>query len=149
MSKRSISFIVGAALGALTAAMALFYWNHYKMTKVYVLEAPMLLTAGKMDNNLHLLPKGTTLYFDEGFPEGFERYKVYVNIDRNPLPLKDLADPTSITPIQAQVMEAHELKRALLEYPLTKKDLEAILKSKSMTRDEIKEVFNAYLESTK
>lgn len=49
-----------------------------------------------------MLPVGTTLYFDRSFPEGFTRYKVYVNIDRMPLTLRKLPDSNEIEPIEAR-----------------------------------------------
>lgn len=111
--KAGVSFTLGAAAGALMLAVAWFFWSAAKPVHVYVLDAPMLLAADGMDKNLHLLPKGTTLYYDQGFPEGVERYRVYVNLDHTPLKLKRLDDPTRIAPIRAQVLEADELKRAL------------------------------------
>ncbi|NHZ90036.1 hypothetical protein F2P45_13575 [Massilia sp. CCM 8733] len=142
-----MSFTLGAAAGALMLAAAWFFRNAHQAVHVHVLDAPMLLAADGMDKNLHLLPKGTTLYYDQGFPEGVERYRVYVNLDHNILKLKQLDDPTRITPIRAQAIEAHELKRALRDYPLTKSELQAILKSDRMTRDEIKAVFDEFLRN--
>ncbi|NHZ36764.1 hypothetical protein [Massilia rubra] len=141
-------FSLGAAAGALMLAAACFFWSAAKPVHVYVLDAPMLLAADSRDKNLHLLPKGTTLYYDQGFPEGVERYRVYVNLDHNILKLKQLDDPTRITPIRAQAIEAHELKRALRDYPLTKTELQAILKSDAMTRAEIKAVFDDFLHNS-
>ncbi|WP_223164736.1 hypothetical protein [Massilia mucilaginosa] len=145
--KPVVSFTLGAAAGALMLAAAWFFRNAHQAVHVHVLDAPMLLAADGMDKNLHLLPKGTTLYYDQGFPEGVERYRVYVNLDHNILKLKQLDDPTRITPIRAQAIEAHELKRALRDYPLTKSELQAILKSDRMTRDEIKAVFDEFLRN--
>jgi hypothetical protein len=51
-----------------------------------------------------MLPIGTTLYFDKSFPEGFTRYKVYVNIDRMPLALRELSDPSEIDPLMLELL---------------------------------------------
>lgn len=149
MKQKAALFLVGVAAGALIITIALYFWNRQKMTKVHVLEAPLLLLSNEMNDYLHMLPRGTTLYYDKSFPEGFSRYKVYINVDRMPLPLKELADPTTIAPLDAYALDAADLQRALRDYPLSKRDLEAILRSKSLSREDIKEVFNNYLESTK
>lgn len=119
------------------------------MTKVHTLKAPLLIASNEATKNLHLLPAGTTLYFDKSFAEGFSRYKVYINIDRMPLVLSDLSDPTEIDPIEARPLEKAELAKALRDYPLTRQDLEAILQAKHLTREEIKEVFDNFLENTR
>ncbi|NHZ99015.1 hypothetical protein [Massilia sp. CCM 8734] len=143
------AYTLGAVSGVLLVAVALLLHDQYASKKVHVLEAPMLLTANGMGKQMHLLPKGTTLYFDEGFSEGFERYKVYVNIDRTPLVLKELDDPTMIDPLTASVMDADELKRASRTAPLAKQDLQAILASGGMQRDEIKALLEDFLSERK
>ena len=115
------------------------------MTKVHKLEFPLLLTSEDSLSNFHLLPKGTTLYFDKAYPEGFTRYKVYINIDRMPLTLTELSDPTLIDPLDAQALDKENLKKILRDYPLTKSDLESILKSGKISKDEVKEVLTDFL----
>jgi hypothetical protein len=80
-------------IGVLTVALLFTVRSRPKMTKVHTLKAPLILVGSEPGENLHLLPGGTTLYFDQSFPEGFTRYKVYINIDRMPLTLRDLAAP--------------------------------------------------------
>ena len=110
------------------------------MTKVHTLKAPLLLSSPEQSKNMHLLPKGTTLYFDKSFPEGFSRYKVYINIDRMPLALKDLSDPTEVIPIDATAPSQSDVRKLLLDYPITKDDLSAILKSGQLTKDDIRQL---------
>ena len=141
------AFFAGIAGGAFIMTLFMF-WGPTKMTRVHTLKAPMILVSNEPTQNLHLLPAGTTLYFDQSFPEGFTRYKVYINVDRMPLPLRDLADPTEIDPLEARPLGQPELAKALRDYPLTRQDLEAILRAKHLTRDEIKEVLNNFLAST-
>lgn len=92
-----------------------------------------------------MLPKGTILYFDKSYPEGFTRYKVYINIDRTPLKLDDLSDPTEINPIDAAAPNKDDLLKLLRDYPLTKNDLESILNSKRISKDEIIEILNNFI----
>jgi hypothetical protein len=96
-----------------------------------------------------MLPVGTTLYFDKSFPEGFTRYKVYVNVDRMPLALRDLPDPSEINPLEARAFDRQALSQALRDYPLSRQELEAVLQSPHLTKEEIREVFNRYLEEGK
>lgn len=143
---RAALFVIGAAFGALLVAMAWLFHPLYKSTKVYVLDAPMVLSTDATSAHVHLLPKGTTLYFDDAFAEGFERYRVYVDIDRTPLVLKELDDPTRIAPIRARMMEDDDLQRAPHKPVLSKQELRAILGSGSMTRDEIEALFDDVLQ---
>ncbi|HEX8615124.1 MAG TPA: hypothetical protein VF800_27895 [Telluria sp.] len=147
--KGIVTFGLGAVAGVLLLSLAWLFHPLYKTTKVYVLDAPMVLSADQMDDRLHLLPKGTTLYFDQGFAEGFSRYKVYVNIDRTPLVLKELDDPTMIAPIQASLIDADELERESGKRPLTKQALRAMLASGGMAREEIEAVFDEFLHKRK
>lgn len=84
------------------------------------------------------------MYFDQAYPEGFTRYKVYVNLNRLPLGLKELSDPTAILPMEGAAPTGDDLKKLLSSYPLTKNDLEAILKSGKVTREEIKTLLAEY-----
>lgn len=97
------------------------------------MNAPLLIAGNNATKYHHLLPAGTTLYFDQSSPEGLSRYKVYINIDRMPLALRDLADPTEVDPIEARPLEKTELAKALRDYPLS--------------REEIKEIFENSLET--
>ncbi len=104
----------------------------------------MLLGSHSRNGPFHLLPTGTTLYHDRDFPEGFTRYKIYVNVDRFPLPLSELDDPTSIVPITAFAIDKADLKRILARNPITKDDLAAILKSGQLSKQEIRALLDEY-----
>lgn len=140
--------LLGACFISVIASVAATYLTlEYKtMTKVHKLEYPLILSSDTASKNVHMLPKGTVLYFDKSYPEGFTRYKVYINIDRTSLKLDDLADPTTIDPIDGAVPGKEDLIKILREYPLTKNDLESILGSKKMSKDEIKEVLQKFSE---
>lgn len=116
------------------------------MTKVHTLEFPMLLISEKVGKVESLLPAGTVLYADQSFPEGFTRYKVYINIDRYPLKLSELPDPTMIAPLEARPLEKSDLQRFLKEYPLNRADLEAILKSNYISKSEVRDILSDYLK---
>lgn len=91
-----------------------------------------------------LLPTGTTLYYDTSFPEGFSRYKIYVNIDRMPRELETLQDPTVIDPIDATAFSQGALLKLLRNHPLTKDDIRAIINSGYLSKDEIKEILSEF-----
>lgn len=145
MIKLFAAFATGIIVSVFLGAITFFFWSNHKMTKVHKLEFPLLLTSEDSLSNFHLLPKGTTLYFDKAYPEGFTRYKVYINIDRMPLTLTELSDPTLIDPLDAQALDKENLKKILRDYPLTKSDLESILKSGKISKDEVKEVLTDFL----
>lgn len=142
---------IGIAIGASAITFILsISANHFAlekklMTKIHKLEYPLILSSDSSTKNTHLLPKGTVLYFDKSYPEGFTRYKVYINIDRMPLKLDDLSDPTEIDPIDATAPSKEDLIKLLRDYPLTKSDLESILNSKRISKEEIREILNNFI----
>ena len=119
------------------------------MTKIHKLEYPLIISSEAASKNVHMLPKGTVLYFDKSYPEGFTRYKVYINIDRMPLKLDDLSDSTEINPIDAFAPSKEDLLKIIRDYPLTKSDLESILNSKRISKDEIKEILKTSFVSSR
>lgn len=144
MRGRFVTFLAGLIIATLLSLILFFYWTKHKMTKIHQLEFPLLVSSERESKITHMLPAGTTLYFDQAYPEGFTRYKVYINVDRMPLGLKDLADPTTIIPIDGAAPSGADLRKLLNSYPLTKNDLEAILKSGKVTREEIKALLTEY-----
>lgn len=142
---------IGIAIGAsaLTFVLCLsfnhFVLEHKAVTKVHKLEYPLILSSDLSSKNTHMLPKGTVLYFDKSYPEGFTRYKIYVNIDRMPLKLDDLSDPTEIAPIDAVAPSKDDLIKILRDYPLTKSDLESILDSKRISKEEIRDILSNFI----
>lgn len=105
----------------------------------------MQLSTEQASNGL--LPVGTTLYYDTSFPEGFSRYKIYVNINRMSLELETLRDPTMIDPVDAIAFSQGALLKLLRNHPLTRKDLDTILSTDYLTKDEIKEVLSEFVAS--
>jgi hypothetical protein len=142
-SRLSLFSLAIGALGLMAGAFT-YICGANKMTKVHTLEFPLMLASPSGNAPLYLLPKGTTLYFDKAYPEGFTRYKVYINVDRFPLATTELSDPTIIKPITAFAMDKNDLQRLLERNPVTKDDLAAILKSGQLTKDEIRELLAEY-----
>lgn len=114
--------------------------------KTHTLKEPLILSSRSSGGVSHLLPIGTTLYLNKSFPEGFTQYRIYVNVDRMPLALQDLADPSEIDPLEARAFDKPALARALRDYPLTRDELAAILQSPQLTKQDIQEVLKEYLE---
>lgn len=129
---------------SLLGLLLFFYSAKHKTAKIHELEFPLLVSSDRESKITHLIPAGTTMYFDQAYPEGFTRYKVYVNLNRLPLGLKELSDPTAILPMEGAAPTGDDLKKLLSSYPLTKNDLEAILKSGKVTREEIKTLLAEY-----
>jgi hypothetical protein len=116
-----------------------------KMPLVHKLQFPLLLTGSDQDSRQYILPKGTSLYFDQAFPEGFVRFKIYVNVEGIKLESHEATEKFWLDPLTAFPVDVNNLKKLLREYPLSKEDLSSILKSSSISKDEIKEVLSDYL----
>jgi hypothetical protein len=108
--------------------------NHLKskgsnMEKFHILNSPMVINSDS-DSHSYLLPKGTYLYFDGAFPEGFIRYKVYVNVDKSngaPLPLTE---------------NTNGVEAPITAYPITKESLLNMVKTIQFDKDEIKSIIS-------
>jgi hypothetical protein len=141
-----MNFLLGFVCGLAAFSISLYIWNNHKMTKVHTLKQPLILSSNTPGKVLHILPVGATLYLDKSFPEGFTRYKIYINIDRMPLALRELADPSEIDPLEARAFDKPTLSQALRDYPLTREELAAILQSPQLTKQDVQEVLKEYLE---
>ncbi|MDR9834570.1 hypothetical protein [Herbaspirillum huttiense] len=64
-----------------------------------------------------------------------------------PLPLENLPDPTMIAPIEAAPFRQDALLKLLKNRPLTREDLDTILSTDYLTKDEIKEVLSEFVAS--
>lgn len=128
----------------LSIAGSYYFLEIKKMTKVHELQFPLMLQASEATGTNYLLPKGTLLYYDQAFPEGFVRYRVYVNVDGVKLESRQLDDPTLISPLTAFPVGKAELTKLLREHPLSKADLAAILKSGQLTKEEIRSVLEEF-----
>lgn len=134
------TLIVGAASGLSTY----YLLEMKKMTKVHELEFPLMLEGSGVEGHNYLLPKGTKLYFEKSFPEGFARYRVYVNVEGVNLESREQSDPTTISPLMAYPVGKAELVKLLREHPITKDELAAILKSGQLSKEEIRAVLEEF-----
>jgi hypothetical protein len=109
--KQALIFSGGYLSAILVVAASVLIWEGKRITKVHTLTRPMLISSNRADKMVHTLPPGTTLYFERSFPEEFSRYKVYINVDRMPLVLRDLPDPHEIDPLDARLIDKANLDR--------------------------------------
>lgn len=105
-----------------------------------------MLTGSGVAGRNYLLPKGTTLYYEQAFPEGFVRYRMYVNVEGIDLQSTTLDDPTTIEPVSAYPVAGAELRDLLADYPLSKDDLASILRSGQLSKDEIRNLLREFSE---
>lgn len=142
--KRLIGQTVFALItSAASVAGTIYFLEPHKMTRVHELAFPLMLQGSAGISSKYLLPKGTWLYYDKAFPEGFVRYRIYVNVDGVKLESRELADST-ITPLTAYPIGKPELLKLLRDHPLSKGDLASILQSGQLTKEEIREVLREF-----
>lgn len=137
-----------AAVMGLGAALGIVFFMVLELrsvVSVHTLEQPLMLTGGSVENYPTLLPVGTTLYFDKAYPEGFVRYKMYINVEGVNLETTPLDDSTSIRPMYAFPLDKQMLVELLKGYPLSRDDT-TILGSGALSRDEIREVLQEYVQ---
>ena len=135
---------LGMTVAALSVAATFYILEIRRMTRVHELQFPLMLQGPVTSGTNYLLPKGTLLYYDQAFPEGFVRYRVYVNVDGVKLESRQLDDPTMVSPLTAYPVGKAELVKLLREHPLSKADLAAILSSGQLTKEEIRSVLEQF-----
>jgi hypothetical protein len=112
-----------------------------KKTTYLELQEPLLLEVLKPDaqqRDFHMLPAGTALYEDYGFPEGHTRYIVYINIKARFASKEIVSDkPNFIAPLWAEPVKPQDLPKLISDTPISKDDLVRILKARKMTREDL------------
>ena len=132
--------LAGLTLGYLAS----IFLEKDDMPLVHKLAQPLLVFGGAPDSAAALLPTGTSLYFDEAFPEGFVRYKVYINVEGINLKSEEATEKFWLSPLTAIPIDKDQLKMLLSSYPITKDDLANILKSGQISKEEIRELLEEY-----
>lgn len=148
MKVRDILFLViwSATVAIATLFFASLYKRHNMSQRIHTLEYPLMLDGSAEAGHNYLLPAGTTLYFDQAYPEGFIRYRVYVNVEGISLQSSTLEDPTEVRPISAYPVDRAALAKLLREYPITKGELASILDSSQLSKQDIRDVLVEYSE---
>lgn len=104
----------------------------------------MLSGGSANEHHQYLLPAGTSLYFDQAFPESFVRDKIYVNVEGIALDPKPSTEKFWLDPLVAFPVGKEQLSKLLKDYPLTKDELREILASEALSKDEIKSLLTEF-----
>ena len=143
--RAGLTFAVGAIIAA-TIASAVTYRlvRGSSMPLVHKLEVPLMFNGAGSANHQYLLPEGTTLYYDQSFPEGFTRFKVYFNVEGVKLESHDSTEKFWIDPLTAFPVDQQQLRKLLKDYPISKAELSLILKSSNISKEEIRQLLTEY-----
>ncbi len=108
---------------------------------------PLLIAGRSGDENYYVLPRGTTLYYDQSYPEGFSRYMVYFNhqgiIAGDEVPMKPEYGGTLIDPLWLTNVDADTLKEIFKRFPLSKKDIAEAIKANEITKDDLADIIRS------
>ena len=115
-----------------------------KMPRVHKLQFPLALSGGSENGPTTILPKGTSLYYDQAFPEGFVRYKIYVNVEGVKLDSQEVTEKFWIDPLTAFPFDKGSLQKLMRDYPLAKEDLASILRSGQISKQEIRDLLTEF-----
>lgn len=118
-----------------------------KKPLVHKLTEPLVLAGGDGGSvRTYLLPAGTSMYYDQAFPEGFVRYKVYVNVEGVNWEPKPTEEKFWVDPLSAFPVGRSQLAELIRNHPLTKEELRSILGGGSLSKDEIKALLREFSE---
>ncbi|WP_316249761.1 hypothetical protein [Pseudomonas sp. N40(2020)] len=108
---------------------------------------PLMIEGPNGDENYYVLPLGTTLYHDKSFPEGHDRYVVYLNhkgaIAHEDVPMKPEYGGSFIDPLWLANVDADNLKDIFKRFPLSKKDIAAAIKANEITKDDLADIIRS------
>jgi hypothetical protein len=108
---------------------------------------PLMIAGRGDDENYYVLPRGTTLYYDQSYPEGFSRYMVYFNhqgvIAGEEVPMKPEYGGTLIDPLWLTNVDADTLKEIFKRFPLSKKDVAEAIKANEITKDDLADIIRS------
>lgn len=118
--------------------------------KMIKTKEPLLIEGPNGDENYYVLPLGTTLYHDMSFPEGHDRYVVYLNhkgaIAHDEVPMKPEYGGSFIDPLWISNIDVDTLKEIFKRFPLSKEDVVAAIKSNEITRDDLADIIRSLPE---
>lgn len=111
---------------------------------------PLLIEGPNGDEHDYVLPLGTTLYYDKSYPEGFDRYLVYLNhkgvIAHEEVPMKPEYGGALIDPLWLSNIDADTLKDLFKRFPLSKDNVAAAVKANQITRDDLADILRSMPE---
>lgn len=122
----------GFATAAVFAFLAgyLTAWTVNKAdSRIHVLAYP-LRVASPAQNDWYLLPAGTTLYYEESMAEGFDRYRVYVNVEGAALEVTEAPFRNYIAPLSAYPIEGKDILPLLRGNPVSTTELIRLLSAR-------------------
>jgi hypothetical protein len=140
----ALAVIVALGAALVAGGAQLLATNEPGVPRVHKLQTPLLLAGAGSPQHHYLLPAGTSLYYDQAFPEGFVRYKVYVNVEGTKLESKEITEKFWLDPLTAFPVGAEQLPKLLRDYPVSKEDLAAILKSGQISKADIRALLEEY-----
>lgn len=115
--------------------------------KMIKTKEPLLIEGPNGDENYYVLPLGTTLYHDKSFPEGHDRYVVYLNhkgaIAHEEVPMKPEYGGSFIDPLWMSNVDADTLKEIFKRFPLSKKEVAAAIKANGITKDDLADIIRS------
>lgn len=115
--------------------------------KMIKTKEPLLIEGPNGDENVYVLPLGTTLYHDKSFPEGHDRYVVYLNhkgaIAHEEVPMKPEYGGSFTDPLWLSNVDADTLKEIFKRFPLSKKDIAAAIKANEITKDDLADIIRS------
>jgi len=136
--------IVLIALGIVIGVAAMLYREFNTEEPVHILQHPLMMVGGDADSQPTLLPKGTALYYEKGYPEGFVMYKMYVNVEGVMLETHKPTEKFWLKPMNAFPVQDMQLRELADTYPLSKTQLAAILESGQISKDEIRALLQEF-----
>lgn len=152
ISKRITFWLVGLVL-IYAAVLTFVVINNVSRShdmKMIKTKEPLLIEGPNGDENYYVLPLGTTLYHDKSFPEGHDRYVVYLNhkgaIAHDEVPMKPEYGGSFIDPLWVSNIDVDTLKEIFKRFPLSKEDVVSAIKSNEITRDDLADIIRSLPE---
>lgn len=149
-TNRRVGPFLVVALSVNAVFLGVLIFGHFAKAhtmKMIKTKEPMLIEGQGGDNNYYVLPMGATLYYDKSFPEGHDRYIVYLNhkgsIAHEEVSMESEYGGSFVDPLWVANIDADTLKEIFKRFPLSKKDVSAALKANEITKDDLADIIRA------
>lgn len=137
---KTLFAIAYTLFGILIGGLGLYAYQKTQPLLVHKLESPLALSGGTANTPPSTLPAGTALYYDRAFPEGFVRYKIYVNVEGIKLESHPATGAFPIDPLTAFPLGRDEARASGISHQLTKQELSSLLRASRLSKQDIKDV---------
>lgn len=143
--KSKIKFSAILASAFIAGILATHFGEKFmSKNRTVITEEPLLIVSQKDQKTYSILPTGSILTHEQSSAEGYQTYKLYINIDSD---FKS-QEYTGKTPaaIWARTIDKTEIMKFMQDYPLSLDELRRVIKAQKLSREDYIQILRDWEE---